>query len=99
MASLRVLKGEDAGRVFDLPSSGEVKLGRKPDNEVQVQDTRVSSLHLVLECTGGVWFVTDLGSRNGTFVNREKIDQKKALFAGDRILVGKTLMELVEDED
>jgi len=98
MASVKVLKGEDAGRSFKLSSAIPNRIGRSPDNEVQLSDTRVSANHSIIECNGGIWFLADMGSRNGSYVNKERVAQKKALFDGDRILIGKTLLEMDEEE-
>jgi hypothetical protein len=46
-------------------------------------------VHAVFERFGDTWFVRDLGSRNGTFVNGEKIIGERALHAGDEILLGR----------
>ncbi len=69
------LKGSRAGETHDL--DGEViTIGRDPGNSLAfdpVKDDAVSSFHANLTVQGGLVIVTDLGSRNGTFLNSHKI--------------------------
>jgi pSer/pThr/pTyr-binding forkhead associated (FHA) protein len=53
-------------------------------------DTSVSRLHAMLEEVSGTWLVRDLGSRNGTFVNGERVLGDRVLHDGDELLVGRT---------
>jgi FHA domain/Sigma-70, region 4 len=67
----------------------ELTIGRAESNNVCLpHDTRVSRLHAALRPLGDGWSIRDVGSRNGTFVNNERIDQERALRAGDEILIG-----------
>jgi len=62
-------------------------IGRKPDKDLMVTDTRVSRDHAVIETEGGAFVVTDVGSSGGTFVNGEKINRRK-LNSNDRVEFG-----------
>jgi len=68
----------------------ELAMGTAPENSVVFDDPTVSHLHAVLERFGGGWTVRDLGSRNGTFVNGQRISGSRALRDGDEIRVGET---------
>jgi len=64
-------------------------IGRAPDCELVLKDSRVSRRHARLQARGGVLVLTDLGSTNGTRVNGHRITEM-VLGAGDRIHVGET---------
>ena len=71
-----------------------VTVGRSPENDLALTwDAEVSRLHATLEWIGGAWTITDDGlSRNGTYVNGERITGRRRLHAGDGIRVGGTLL-------
>ena len=73
-------------------------VGRKPGNDLILEwDGAVSRYHAELEFVAGCWFVTDLDSANGTWVNGKRIDAKKALRVGDELRIGDTSLWLVGD--
>lgn len=84
---------ERAGEWFDL--GDELTVGRGPGCGVSLpEDTYVSQVHArVFRRDGGFW-VEDLGSTNGTFLNDAKVSAPLALQRGDRLKVGRTVMEL-----
>ena len=53
-------------------------------------DPTVSRLHAILENHGSAWSIRDLGSRNGTYLNGEKIDAERVLRSGDELRLGKS---------
>jgi pSer/pThr/pTyr-binding forkhead associated (FHA) protein len=80
----------DAAELLPL-ESGQLSVGREPSNDIAVPlDGRASRQHAVLEKLSAGWCVRDLGSRNGTFVNGERIVRDRALRAGDEIRIGDT---------
>ncbi len=85
-ATLTVVAGPHSGRRYSLPSSG-VRLGRGTDNEVVLEDPRVSRNHAEVFMRGNEWALRDLGSTNGTYVNGYGI-RERALESGDRISLG-----------
>lgn len=84
--------GPEPGREFGFPEGGEVKLGRLPGLWISLLDTKVSREHcrIFLQATG--WIVEDLESRNGTYVNTQRI-KKRLLQPGDRLRIGQTEFE------
>jgi predicted component of type VI protein secretion system len=68
---------------------GPVVVGRSPDCDVVVRDVLLSRHHCRIEQQNGAWVVTDLGSKNGTFIETHKIDQF-ALSDADIIRAGRT---------
>ncbi len=67
----------------------EVRIGRSADNEVQIDNGALSRYHASIESMGGVHVIKDFSSQNGTYVNGERISQRRALNDGDRIQLGK----------
>jgi pSer/pThr/pTyr-binding forkhead associated (FHA) protein len=67
-------------------------IGRRPERDVALPwDTEVSRLHAQLEPVGSDWIVVDDGlSRNGTFVNGERVNGRRRLKDGDRLVFGET---------
>ena len=71
--------------------AGRVTIGRAASNDIPlVSDGRVSRLHAVLERLSGGWCLRDLSSRNGTFLNGERVDRDRVVRPGDEIRVGGT---------
>jgi DNA-binding CsgD family transcriptional regulator len=74
-------------------------VGKRADADLPITaDAAVSGMHALLERAGAVWCVRDLGSRNGTFVNGERLFGERALRDGDEIRVGRTRL-LFRDEE
>ncbi len=89
-----ILRYVSAGRRVERPVEGaHVRLGRSPELEVVFSESEsgVSRHHATILHEEGNWFVEDAGSRNGTYVNGEKID-KSPLKDGDRIDLGPFLL-------
>jgi pSer/pThr/pTyr-binding forkhead associated (FHA) protein len=86
-ALLLVKRGPNAGSTF-LLDAASVPVGRNPDSEVFLDDVTVSRAHGIFERKAdGSWFVRDVGSLNGTYVNGEQIDETK-LAMGDEVQIG-----------
>jgi pSer/pThr/pTyr-binding forkhead associated (FHA) protein len=78
-----------------FPLSGELTIGRSDQCQVKVEgDTYVSSLHARIFARDGSYMVEDLGSTNGTYLNRRRITAPAELQRGDRVKVGKTVLEM-----
>jgi diguanylate cyclase (GGDEF)-like protein len=85
---LTVMSGLESGRVIPL-EEGETVVGRDPTAHVWVADPAVSRRHarLVHDRVGGV-VLHDLGSRNGTFVEGERVERRRRLEPGARVQLG-----------
>jgi pSer/pThr/pTyr-binding forkhead associated (FHA) protein len=87
-ALLLVKRGPNAGSTFLLHDT-QVSVGRNPESAVFLDDITVSRAHAVFERRADDgWFVRDVGSLNGTYVNGEQVDQTK-LASGDEVQIGK----------
>lgn len=87
--SLKVEKGRDKGKEFDI-SSHRVVIGRKNTCDIVLTDPSVSRQHAQLDNRDNVFVLTDLKSTNGTLVNGVPIT-KKMLEPGDFITFGTTI--------
>ena len=71
-----------------LLDEDEITVGRDPRADILLDDSTVSRSHAVLRRVNGAYSVIDAGSLNGTYVNRQRVDQKQ-LNNGDEIMIGK----------
>lgn len=93
-ARLKVVEPPDQrGQVVEL--TNELTLGRSPSCGVPLEeDTFASSLHARVFPRDGELWVEDLGSTNGTYVNDERLAAPARLQRGDRLRVGRTVLEV-----
>ena len=85
-ALLLVKRGPNAGSTFLLAQEATT-VGRSTDGDVFLDDVTVSRKHAIFESRpGGAWFVRDVGSLNGTYVNGEQVDETK-LASGDEVQI------------
>jgi two-component system NtrC family sensor kinase len=87
---LQVLQGPDRGKKFELPAHEPQLIGRSSES-LPITDTTVSRRHAELTPDDGRWYLRDLDSTNGTFVNGQQIDDRVKLTPGDQIRCGSTL--------
>src|SRR4029453_998777 len=90
MAILRVKAGPYKGKVFDI-SEENLVIGRDVTDGVQILDQGVSRRHAEVIRIGEMYFIKDLESRNGTFVNDKQISEE-LLRIGDQIRIGNSLL-------
>lgn len=76
------------------PGNPELTIGRRDENDIPLEwDERVSRIHARLERLGGEWTVLDDGiSRNGTFVNGQRVSSRVRVTDGDTVRVGHTTL-------
>jgi hypothetical protein len=95
VAFLHYRDADGSQRIVGLePEVGTVTIGRRADNTVPLGwDAEVSRVHAQLEPVGREWVLVDDGlSRNGTFVNGERIAGRRRLRDGDRVCFGETIV-------
>src|SRR5262249_46949151 len=80
-----------SSRVVELPDGVDVTFGRSRQATVYVESEKVSRMHARVRRTGDVIEVEDLGSRNGTRVNGDKIESIHRLASGDEVSIGPIL--------
>ena len=91
MTKLYILKGPCIGQSFELKND-EIYIGRSPENDIQIRDRSVSRNHVKLIRKEDAYFIRDLKSTNGTFVDGEKISSgiEFEISKGIPFIVGKT---------
>ena len=96
MWAIRVLSGAQAGQFFNLKSGANV-LGRSPQCDIKILSPNVSKEHTKIEVLDDKIIVSDMGSRNGTFINGTQARSHK-LKPGDRISLHDVIIEVVPQQ-
>jgi Nif-specific regulatory protein len=97
-AFLTILTGNRAGTNFPLDARRKTLIGRGTDCHISLPDPLCSRVHATLSFTPDGWVITDAGSRNGTLVNGQKIDQA-TIVDGNTFRVGSAEFEFHETEE
>lgn len=95
-AEFVVKRGAKAGSRFVL-NGPLTTIGRHPDSTIFLNDITVSRRHADVQFVDGSFFVADAGSLNGTYLNRERVDESR-LTSGDELQVGKFKLVFLADE-
>jgi pSer/pThr/pTyr-binding forkhead associated (FHA) protein len=91
-ASITIHADGERPRTISLDAT--TTIGRGPECELRIDDTYASQQHARLFPKGAGWYVEDLGSTNGTFVNDQQLVAPALLQPGDRVRIGTTELEL-----
>jgi pSer/pThr/pTyr-binding forkhead associated (FHA) protein len=87
VASLEIVRGPFTGACFQVERA-VCSIGRAEENDVRIRDDTVSFAHATLLRKRGAWFVVDLGSMNGTYVDGSRVSGERELHPGTRVRVG-----------
>ena len=91
--SLVVIEGPLKGTIIPLGQS-DITIGRAGDSTIVLDDDYASSNHARISFVDGSWVAQDLGSTNGTWIDRARITTPITLRPGQQIKVGRTVLEL-----
>jgi pSer/pThr/pTyr-binding forkhead associated (FHA) protein len=83
---------ELSGKAWVL--AGEVSIGRAAGCQVTIDDTYASQIHARIFNRDNQWQIEDLGSTNGTWLNRHKVAGPMVIKPGDVVQIGNTVMEM-----
>jgi hypothetical protein len=83
-----ILEGSNPPEEFQL--GARTSIGRTSDNDIPINHASVSRHHAVVMLTENGYAIEDLKSGNGTFVNDERVGERRALATGDRVRIGQT---------
>jgi pSer/pThr/pTyr-binding forkhead associated (FHA) protein len=86
-ALLVVRRGQNAGSQF-LLEKDVTTLGRHPESDIFLDDVTVSRRHAEIRRKNGKFFIHDMGSLNGSYVNRDRVENTE-LASGDELQIGK----------
>lgn len=99
MLVMTVIKGVDKGRRYELPDDEPQLIGRSSE-ALDTTDQTISRRHAELTPDSGKWYIRDLHSSNGTFVNGVRVTtERRLLRPGDQIRTGATLFIFGEDTE
>lgn len=96
--SLQRLRDDGTPERSYLLSKDSCFIGRSPSVEISLADETVSAVHARLWKKDGRWWLEDLDSRNGTFLNQIPVLRRTILCSGDRIRLGRVQLEFRADE-
>jgi pSer/pThr/pTyr-binding forkhead associated (FHA) protein len=85
---------ERGDKVQSVTLDGNLQIGRADACQVRLDDTYISSFHARIFRRDDGWYVEDLGSTNGTYLNQRRVTSPAELHTGDRLKVGKMTLEL-----
>src|SRR4051812_16215397 len=88
------IHGPDLGKRYVLEED-EFTIGRDVKNNIVVDKDNVSRRHAKIVMRQGQFFVSDLGSTNGTYLNDEEVLEEKPLRSGDLVKVGSTIFKFL----
>ena len=96
---LKLLIEAPGGLVTLVALNGErTSIGRASCNDVILDDLRTSRFHAVIDIEASFSIIKDLSSRNGLYLNGQRI-RVKALSSGDRLAIGGCQIQLIAEED
>ena len=98
MAKLVIENGPGKGRELRLNRGVMITCGRDSGVDLPLADALASRKHFTIETRNGDFYIVDLNSSNGTFLNGHKV-KEKVLNLGDSIQVGETLISVLEDSE
>jgi pSer/pThr/pTyr-binding forkhead associated (FHA) protein len=94
---IKIDQGQESTRRFSQP---EIMIGRDPNCDISMMDEALSAHHARLAHHHGQWWLEDLNSTNGTFLNREKLTTAAVVITGDMFKCGNTIFDIqVEDNN
>ena len=95
MASLTIVNGADVGRSYEL-GGREMVIGRDPMCEIVVPVRTVSRQHARVGSNAGNFYVEDLGSVNGTYINGKRLEGRVALEHQDRVRISQNVFQFLD---
>jgi FHA domain-containing protein len=90
-----VVRDENGDKAGTYRLEGQLQIGRADGCHIRLSDSYVSQFHARIFGRDGGWYVEDLGSTNGTYLNQRRVSGTPSeLRAGDRVKLGKSILEL-----
>jgi two-component system cell cycle response regulator len=96
---LVMIRGDFIGQVYEL-TNDVMMIGRSDDVDLVVSDISISRKHAMIVRRPEGFFLSDLGSTNGSFVNKEQVEEPLPLHEGDKVAIGHVVFKFTyQDED
>lgn len=96
---LVMIKGDFIGQVYELKSDVTI-IGLSDDVDLVVSDISISRRHAMIVDRSGAYFLSDLGSTNGCFLNKESVTTATAMSEGDKVTLGEIVLKFTyQDQD
>jgi pSer/pThr/pTyr-binding forkhead associated (FHA) protein len=93
---IKLDQGNETVRRFLQP---EIMIGRDPNCDLSMMDEALSAHHARLAHHHGQWWLEDLNSTNGTFLNRERLSTAAVVITGDKFKCGNTVFDISVEEN
>jgi diguanylate cyclase (GGDEF)-like protein len=93
-ACIIVIYGAELGRRIPLGTAA-FEIGRSSNSDLFIDQESVSRHHARMMCDGDSYFVSDLGSTNGTYVNDERVRAQHRLVDGDQVRIGRSILKFM----
>lgn len=97
-ACVIVIYGAELGRRVSLGTAA-FEIGRSSNNDLFIDQESVSRHHARMTCDGDTYWLSDLGSTNGTYVNDERIRAQRRLTDGDQVRIGRSILKFMTGEN
>lgn len=97
-ACLIMIKGDFIGQIHELEGESTT-IGRSDDCELVLSDTRISRQHARLEFRADGFYIEDLGSTNGCWLNNERVTEPMKLYEGDKIRLDQIVFKFSYQDD
>lgn len=85
-----LVRSADGKKLGTYRLSEPLEIGRSEGSQIRLDDTYVSTTHARLFPRNGSWYVEDLGSTNGTYLNGARLEHPRRLTQGDVVRIGET---------
>ncbi|MDD5759962.1 MAG: FHA domain-containing protein, partial [Desulfobulbaceae bacterium] len=86
-------------KTFSIAEGQTITIGRGKECDISIDNTAISRQHISICMNSGIYFVSDLGSTNGSFVNGKKIDTDEPVSESDTIVFGKFILAPADPTD
>lgn len=93
-----MIRGDFIGQVYEL-SNEVTMIGRGDDVDLVVNDSSISRKHAMITQRSEGFFLSDLGSTNGSFVNKEQVDDPLPLVEGDKVAIGHVVFKFTYQDE
>ncbi len=96
---LVMIRGDFIGQVYEI-NAGTTTIGRSDEADLVVSDTSISRTHAIIDRRPEGFFLSDNGSTNGSYINKEPVETPAPLKEGDKVGIGDVVFKFTyQDED